>query len=136
MNINIIEKDIIDQLQANITGIKIEGFPDSPAEYKLLHPKGAVLVHFQGGNYSIPEENSFIQQAVSLDFALTLIIKGLRDKNGAYSYINSIISALTGFAPAQCNKMYLTKVEFLGEDRGLWHYAFSFSVPTGNYSSI
>lgn len=134
MSIDIIEKEIISQLQANIVDLKIEGFPDKPADYKLLHNKGAVLVHFQGGSYSEPEQDGFIQQAVSLEFGLTLIIKGLRDKNGAYSYINNIISALTGFSPTGCNKMYLTKVDFLAEENGLWQYAFAFTVPTHNFS--
>ncbi len=134
MSINTIEKDIISKLQASITDLKIEGFPDKPEDYKLLHPKGAILVHFQGGSYGVPEENVLLQQTVSLDFGLTLLIKGLRDKNGAYSYIDNIISALTGFTPTGCNKMYLTKVDFLAEENGLWQYAFSFTVPTENYS--
>lgn len=134
MSINIIEKEIISQLQASVSDLKVEGFPDKPEEYKLLHPKGAVLVHFQGGTYSEPEENIFLQQTVSLDFGLTLLIKGLRDKNGAYSYIDAVIAALTGFTPTGCNKMYLNRVDFLSEDNGLWQYAFSFTAPSENYS--
>ncbi|HSA06150.1 MAG TPA: Gp37 family protein [Candidatus Gastranaerophilales bacterium] len=135
MNINTIENEIIAQLQSDITDLKIEGFPDNPAQYKLIHPKGAILVHFLDANYNKPEENIFIQQAVNLEFALTLIIKGLRDKNGAYSYIESVISSLTGFNPTDCGKIYPVKVEFLREDNGIWQYTFTFSVPTENYNN-
>ena len=135
MSINTIENSIITQLQDNIADLKIEGFPDKPAEYKLLHPKGAVLVHFQGASYTAPEEKNFIQQEADLEFGVTLLIKGLRDKNGAYTYIDTIISALTGFTPTGCNKMYPVKTDFLSEEGGLWQYALSFTVPTENYNS-
>jgi len=134
MNINTVENDIIAQLQSNITGLKIEGFPDNPSKYKLIHPKGAVLVHFQSANYNEPLEVNFIQQTVNLEIRLALLIKGLRDKNGAYTYINSIMATLTGFTPTDCGKMYPVKVNFLTEDNGIWQYAFSFSVTSENYS--
>ncbi len=134
MSINTVENNIIAQLKANITDLKIEGFPDKPGDYKLLHPKGAILVHFRGGSYSEPEENAFIQQTVNLEFELTLLVKGLRHKSGAYAYINSITSALTGFTPQGCKKMYLTKINFLNEKNGLWQYALFFTVLTENYS--
>ena len=112
MNINTIENDIIARLRDNISERKIEGFPDKPDEYRLIHPRGAVLVRFNGANYNKPLETNSIQQEVNLNFSLTLIIKGLRDKNGAYTYIDSINSALTGFAPTGCLKMYPVKVDF------------------------
>jgi hypothetical protein len=129
MAILTIENDIITQLQSSITDLKIECYPENPAEYKLLHPKGAVLVRFQGASYSKPTETVFIQQDVSLEFNITLMVKGLRDKNGAYNYIDSIISALTGH-----NGMYPTKVAFLTEEAGIWRYSIIFTVPTENYS--
>jgi len=129
-----IENDIISQLQGSITDLRVENFPENLAEYKLLHPKGAVLVRFQGANYDRPAEDSFVQQAGTLDFNLVLMVRGLRDKNGAYNYIDSVISALSGYNPAGCGKMYPTRVSFSGEAAGIYRYAFSFSVPTENYS--
>ena len=124
-----IENDIISQLQSSITELKVEGFPENSSEYKLLHPKGAILVRFQGASYSLPNEAGFIQQTSNLEFNLTLMIKGLRNKNGAYNYIDSIITALTGF-----QGMYPTKVAFLTEDVGIWRYSLVFVVPGENYS--
>lgn len=134
MTILEIENDIIAQLQSNITDLQVEGFPESPVEYKLLHSKGAVLVHFKGGSYSAPESNMFIQQEVNMDFSITLMIRGLRDKNGAYPYIDAINKALTGFAPKDCLRMYPVGEYFLTERDGVWHYTINFRVPTDNYA--
>ena len=135
MTIQTIENDIISQLQANITELKIEGFPENSSKYTLLHPKGAILVHFKGSSYEKPEEKSFIQQVSALNFGLTLIIKGLRDKDGAYSYIDTVISALTGYTPTGCGKMYPIDTDFLKEEDGLWKYSLNFTVPTENFST-
>ncbi len=134
MAIITIENDIISQLQSSITDLKIEGFPENIAEYKLIHPKGAVLVRFQGASYGSPEGNCFIQQTGTLDFNLVLMVRGLRDKNGSYNYIDSVLSVLTGYAPTDCGKMYATRVAFSGEAGGIYRYALNFSVPIENYS--
>lgn len=129
-----IENDIITQLQGNISELKVEGQPARPKEYKLLHQKGAVIVHFQEGVYSKPEQIDLVQQLADLKFGLTLFIRGLRDKNEAYNYIDTVISALSGYEPTGCGKMYLTRVGFSSEDNGIYQYNFSFTVPTENYS--
>jgi hypothetical protein len=89
MALNTIIDDIITQLDTALE-LKVEGFPDNPREYKLLHPKGAVLVSFNNSSYTSPESFEFIQQIRTLEIGLTLIIKGLRDKNGAYAYLDLI----------------------------------------------
>ena len=133
MNIYSIENEIIEQLQDNITDLKTEAYPEKPSEYRLIHPKGAILVHFKGSHYDKPEEGNLIQQIISLNFSLTLMIKGLRDKNGAYTYISEIISVLTGFIPTNCGKMYPVNTDFLQEDGGVWKYSLNFTVPAENY---
>jgi len=133
MNIKTIENDIINQLQNNIIDLKTEGYPENPAEYKLIHPKGAILVHFKGSLYDKPDENGFIQQTLNLDFGLTLMVKKLRDKSGAYAYIAEIISVLTGYTPTSCGKMYPVNTEFLKEDGGIWKYSLDFTVPAENF---
>lgn len=134
MAILTIENDIINQLKSSINDLKVEGYQENPAEYKLIHPKGAVLVRFNGANYSKSEAGAVIQQAGKLEFNLTLIIRGLRDRNEAYTYLDSVISALTGYVPMGCGKMYLTRVAYSGEVGGIYRYVFYFSVPVENYS--
>ena len=132
MDISKIENEIISTLQASLPELKVEGCAESPSEYKLLHPKGAVLVRFQEAAFSAPQESAFIQQETTLIFNLNLMVKGLRDKNGAYSHINEILTALTGYTPGECGKMYPTKVFFLREAAGIWEYSINFAVPAVN----
>lgn len=132
MAINTIETDIINKLKTVITDLQIEGFPDKPSEYRLLHPSGAILVAYNGATFAIPEGSGFILQTVNLEFSITLMIRNLRDKNGAYSYIDSIIETLTGYSPTNCAKMYPTNVTFLDESNGIWQYGLTFTAPSEN----
>jgi hypothetical protein len=134
MAINTIEQAIITQLETYITTLQVEGFPDKPSEYRLLHPTGAILVSYNGSNFSTPEGAGFILQTQNLEFSITVIVRNLRDKNGAYSHIDSIISTLTGFSPGGCGKMYPTTVTFLNESNGIWQYGMTFMAPSENYN--
>jgi len=126
MSINTIEQSIITQLQSVLTALQIEGFPDKPSEYRLLHPVGAVLVAYNGTNYSKPEGMGQVIQTADMEFSVTLIVRNLRDKNGAYIYIDSIVSTLTGYSPTGAGKMYPTNITFLNESNGVWQYGLTF----------
>jgi hypothetical protein len=132
MNILTVENDIITALQSALPDLKVEGFPDNPVQYRLLHPKGAVLVRFQEAVCAAAKEAAFVQQEVTMMFNLTVKIRGLRDKNGAYSYIERVFAALTGFSPSGCGKMYPVNTVFLRETSGIWEYSLNFAVPAEN----
>ncbi len=135
MAINTIEQDIITQLESVITDLQIEGFPEKPKEYRLLHSKGAILVSFNSADYMEPESLVIIQQEVDMEFGLILLIRNLRDTNGAYSYIDTIVNALTGYAPTGCAKMYPKRTGFLNETNGIWQYSLTFNVRTENFKA-
>ena len=130
MNIREIENAIIERLKGGIQDLHVEGFPEKPAEFKLIHPKGAVLVHYQGSNYSEPKSLGCIYQERKLEFSITVIIKHLRSHDGAYDYLDIVRQALTGFKPENCSKMYPLKEYFLAEDNGIWQYSINFAMTT------
>jgi len=132
MSILSIENEIISKLQSNITDLKIEGFPEKPEEYQLLHPKGAILVSYTGSVFSEPDGFIDVAQVDTMEFALLLLIRGLRDKNGAYNYIDSIKNILTGFQPTGCKKMYPTDIGFLKEENSVWYYTIGFKTSSEN----
>jgi len=133
MSINTIVNDVITQLETTITGLKVELFPDKLSEYRLIHSHGAVLVAYSKSSFSNPERIEFIQQIETIEIGIELIIKGLRDKNGAYDYLDTIKTTLTGFAPTGCTKMYPTQSSFLAENSGIWQYGFVFETTKENY---
>lgn len=134
MSIKTIETDIMDKLSTVITDLKIEGFPDNPNEYRLIHPKGAILVAYNSSEFDTEHHNGIICQLENLEYGLTLIVRNLRDTDGAYDYIDLIKSTLTGYAPTGCKKMYLRNISFLTERDKLWQYGLTFVVPSENYA--
>ena len=51
MSINDIENQIIERLKSKIKDVQVQGFPEKPSEFRLIHPIGALLVHYQGASY-------------------------------------------------------------------------------------
>ena len=48
MFIHEIVENVTARLKAHITGLEIARFPDKPGDYRLRHPRGALLVHYAG----------------------------------------------------------------------------------------
>ena len=130
MAINKTENQIIQKLKENILELHIEGFPEKPSEFRLTHPKGAILVHYQGGSYSDTKGLGYIVQDKKLEFSVTVVTRNLRSHIGAYSYLDKVRELLTGFKPDNCSKMQPIKEEFLSETNGIWQYAINFSLIT------
>lgn len=130
MAIKEIETQIIERLKAKIQDLHIEGFPEKPSEFRLIHPKGAILVHYQGGNYSESKSIDCIYQDKKLEFSITIVVRHLRKHEGAYEYLDIIRQILTGFKPENCSKMIPVKEEFIAEDNGIWQYSINFSLIT------
>lgn len=128
MNINNIENSIIERLKAKIPELHIEGFPEKPAEFKLVHPKGAILVHYQGGIYSDQKALAVIVQEKKYEFSITVVMRHLRTHEGAYGYLDRVRNILTGFKPEGGSKMIPVKDEFIGEDNGIWQYSINFTT--------
>jgi hypothetical protein len=128
MTIADIENAIITRLRSRITGLQIEGFPEKPSEYKLLHPKGALLVSYAGSTFSEPKPTDIVFQERKVEFDITVAMRHLRSHEGAYAYLDAVRIALTGYRIAGCSKMYPTKEEFLSEDSGVWQYAMTFAM--------
>ena len=96
----------------------------------FTHPKGAILVHYQGGSYSASKSLGYICQDKKLEFSATVITRNLRDWQGAYFYLDKIREVLTGYRPDNCTKIQPSKEEFLGENAGIWQYAITFTLFT------
>lgn len=130
MNIETIENKIIEKLKSKLTDLLIESFPEKPQEFVFTHPKGAILIHYQGGNYGSSQSVDVIFQQKKMEFALTIVTRNLRTNSGAYSLLEEIKSILTGFKIDGCSKMYPTKEGFLVENKGIWQYTINFELTT------
>ena len=135
MTIKEIENSIIEKLNTDITDLKVEGYPDKPETYRLNHPKGAILINYFGSDFGKPmlgeELESFIVQEEEELFRCVISVRGLRDHQGIYDYIDRIKSSLMGYHPIdslRCKKMYVKQIRFVSEEDGVWTYAMLLAV--------
>ena len=128
MNISEIENSIIEKLKPNFSNLLVQGFPEKPQEFTLLHPLGAILVHYRGGNYSTTDALGFISQDKKMDFALTIVTRNLRSNNGAYEVLDKIKQVLCGYKIVGCSKLTPVKEGFLSEISGIWQYEITFTL--------
>jgi len=136
MPIKEIENQIIERIKSRIQDLHIEGFPEKPSEFRLTHPKGAILVHYQGGNYSESKSLGYMVQDKKLEFSITVITKNLRSHEGSYFYLDKVRQILTGYRPDNCSKMQPIKEDFISEDNGIWQYSINFSLTTPTIEEI
>lgn len=132
MNIRDIENSIISQLKTSFPELLVQGFPDEPAEFILLHPIGALLVHYQGSNYTSTNALGFVSQENKKEFSVTVVTRNLRFNEGAYEFIDRIKAVLTGFEPDGCSKLMPSKDFFISENKGIWQYGVNFTLTTAN----
>ena len=132
MNIREIENNIIEKLKDTFPNILVQGFPDKPSEFLLLHSIGALLVHYQGSTYSNTDALGFISQENKKEFSITVVTRNLRTNDGAYTYLDKVKSVLTGFEPEGCSKLMPIKDFFISENNGIWQYGINFTLTTPN----
>lgn len=132
MNIREIENSIIEKLKTSFPEVLVQGFPEKPSEFILLHPIGALLVHYQGSNYTNSESLGYIVQNNKKEFAITVVTRNLRNNQGAYEFIDNVKAVLSGFQPDECSQLMPTKDYFISENGGIWQYGVNFTLTTNN----
>jgi hypothetical protein len=130
VNIERIESEIVNKLRSDISGLSIEAYPDSPSNYHVRHPKGAVLVHYSGSRFQPSVYDEFIAQIQQITFDIILIVRSLRGNGGAYEVMDQIRESLTGFVMTDISKFQPTEEEFITEENGIWQYGMRFSAKT------
>ncbi len=90
MTIKEIEEAIIERLKSKITDLVVEGFPEKPSEYKLMHHKGAILVAYAGSTYEEPAATDVVVQERKVEFDITVVMRHLRTHEGAYQYLDTL----------------------------------------------
>ena len=136
MNIRNIENAIIERLQTSFPEILVDGFPDKPSEFILLHPIGALLVHYQGSNYTTTQALGFVTQVNQKEFSITIVTRNLRNNNGAYEYLDKVKAELSGFQIDECTSLIPIKDFFISENKGIWQYGINFTLKTQNIQTI
>lgn len=123
-----IETALVDRLKLVLPGYAVEPFPDKPASYRLLSPKGAVLVVYRGSGLSPTQDVGMIVQERVLQYDITLLTRDLRSHTGAYALLDVLYQSLLGFAPPNCGKIWIERDGFVSQEDGVWQYEITLAM--------
>ncbi len=117
---------LIDNLRAELSDFEVIAFPNRPQEYTLTHPKGALLVAFDGINFTNP---SMIQQGYTLSISITVLFNSTIDSNIMLDDLDRIRQAVTNNYIYYGAKFYCVSQQPLGEEDNIWYYKLKFILP-------
>ncbi|WP_372437365.1 Gp37 family protein [Pseudomonas chlororaphis subsp. aureofaciens] len=109
--------------------LMVELFPESPLQYRLNHPRGAILLAYGRSTFAGSESTDAVFQARSMTLRLTLVFRQLNGKDGVVSYLDRIRTCLTGWLAPHCDQACRPVFEhFIGHMNGVWQYAQDFAT--------
>ncbi|MDF0606632.1 Gp37 family protein [Neisseriaceae bacterium TC5R-5] len=118
------------RLKAKLPQLAVEYFPDRPADYRLNHPKGALLVSYPGSQFARTVDTFYAAQPRTIRLAVTVLLRQLNGKGGAVDISDEVRRALVGWRPPDCQKVMAASDQFLGESAGIWQYAIDLTTET------
>ncbi|MBF0481271.1 MAG: hypothetical protein HQK81_06145 [Desulfovibrionaceae bacterium] len=123
--IEALENAIVERLKAAFPGLDVKPFPDKAAEFRLTHAAGALLVHYRHGKYSQPQVTAAIVQKRRMEFEISIYVRSLRSHLGAYSVLEGVRAALTGFNPEGV-MLFPVDEQFQEFANSVWIYTMGF----------
>lgn len=129
MNVLPVIDAVVARLKETLPGLSVEYFPEKPAEYRLNHPVGALLVSYAGSRFDKPDDIGAVIQPQTLQLCVTVVFRQLNGKRGAIDVLDILRRILGGYTPPHCRRrIWLTREVFIGEVNGLWQYALDFAT--------
>lgn len=122
-----LEISLLAQLRSGIatTDLAIDPYPPRPADYRLLHPRGAVLVRIDGSRYQSAATGAAHRDAQVI---VTLLLRDFQQHQAAYEWLDTMHSLLLGFIPAGgWQAMSAVSDQFVSENEGVWQYDLMFT---------
>ena len=75
MNVLPVIDAVVARLKEKLPTLAVEYFPEKPAEYRLNHPKGALLVSYAGSRFDKPNDTSAVIQAQTVQLCVTVVFR-------------------------------------------------------------
>lgn len=122
---------VCERLQEHLPDAEVKLFPDNPQTYRFIHPKGAVLVGYQGSRFGKPQAllGPVAQERV-MTLHLTVFGRGVHNDAGSLALLDRLRLAVTGYAPPHCNPIHLVSEAFQAENDGVWQYSLEVQTET------
>jgi len=116
MFIHEIVAKVTDRLKAHITSLEIATFPDKPGDYRLRHPRGALLIHYAGSGVDKGRHPTIAIRAVA------------RFEGDALLFIEAARLIINGWQIPGCSRFEYAGDEFVEEKQGIWEYDIVFTT--------
>ncbi|QZD72876.1 Gp37 family protein [Pseudomonas sp. 3-2] len=109
--------------------LRVERFPENPQQYRLNHPRGAVLLAYGKSTFGHPQSTDATVQARHMVLRLTLIFRQLNGQDGVVSHLDRMRACLTGWYPPNTDQAcHPVSEQFIGHTNGLWQYAQDYAT--------
>jgi len=130
MNIEAIEQEIVDHLQAvfteSATVYKALVMPDSVIDYAKAVPTAVAYVVYTGSTSPGVRNTNPITQDRKPQFSVECLGRSRRGEGGLLILMDLVEKALIGFRPSSCDRMYLVKDDADRGTDGLWVHVYGF----------
>lgn len=117
-------------LAEQLPGVEVQIYPDSPATYRFIHPRAAILIAYQGSDFKKLDDTGMVVQERHVVVLLTLFTRGLKNDFGALDLNDKVRAAMVGFKPADCWPCHMLDEDFVAEEGGAWQYQMRLSTET------
>ena len=125
---------IVDAFVTRLRGIlpqlSVEHYAGAPAEYRLEHPQGALLLSYRGSQFAAPRDTAGFGQQRTLQLELTLLLRRANAQLNDMEALDAARRACLGFAAPDCRAAWLSSETFLGFSDGIARYAISLAADT------
>ena len=133
-----ITQSIVNQLSDTVSNeLAVEFYPEKPANYRLNHANGALLVSYAKSNYPKHDDTAAIIKPRQMGFTVTIISRGLHDRYGAVPLVDWVLAMLSGYRPEHTDKTLApVRDYFIQHQSGLWYYGVDFDVEAVHVQSL
>ena len=73
---------VLARLREKLPQLQVEYFPEKPAEYRLNHPVGALLLSYAGSRFDRPDDTGAVIQSQTIQLCVTVVFRQLNGKKG------------------------------------------------------
>lgn len=104
MNVLPVLDAVLTRLREKLPQLQVEYFPEKPAEYRLNHPVGALLVSYAGSRFDKPNDIGAVLQTQTIQLCVTVVFRQLNGKRGAIDVLDAVRRILGGYTPPNCRR--------------------------------
>ncbi|VAV76601.1 Gp37 protein [Enterobacter hormaechei] len=97
MNVLPVLDAVLTRLREKLPQLQVEYFPEKPAEYRLNHPVGALLVSYAGSRFDKPNDIGAVLQTQTIQLCVTVVFRQLNGKRGAIDVLDAVRRILGGY---------------------------------------